>query len=68
MKSNTTKHPNLLSAMEFINNACALMVVVELSADELDADTIKYASNGIRYLSSRAYEELERVNNLEAIK
>ncbi|HBZ1464957.1 TPA: hypothetical protein MJG08_22290 [Klebsiella pneumoniae] len=68
MKTNTTSHPNLISAMEFTNNVCALLVAIELSAEQLDADTIKDASNGIRYLASRAYEELERVKNAEAGK
>lgn len=66
MKTTTTTHPNLISAMEFTNNVCALLVAIELSAEQLDADTIRDASNGIRYLASRAYEELERVKNLEA--
>ncbi|MFU8368924.1 hypothetical protein [Raoultella ornithinolytica] len=66
MKTTTTTHPNLISAMEFMNNVCALLMAIELSAEQLDADTIKDASNGIRYLASRAYEELERVMNLEA--
>ncbi len=61
-------HPNLISAMEYTNNVCALLVALELSAEQLDADTIKEASNGIRYLASRAYEELERVHNFEANK
>ena len=68
MKTNTTNHPNLISAMEYTNNVCALLVALELSAGQLDADTIKEASNGIRYLASRAYEELERVHNFEANK
>ncbi|GJK42097.1 MULTISPECIES: hypothetical protein [Klebsiella/Raoultella group] len=68
MKTNTTNHPNLISAMEYTNNVCALLVALELSAEQLDADTIKEASNGIRYLASRAYEELERVHNFEANK
>ncbi|VAM56472.1 Uncharacterised protein [Klebsiella pneumoniae] len=68
MKTNTTSYPNLISAMEFTNNVCALLVAIELSAEQLDADTIKDASNGIRYLDSRAYEELERVKNTEAGK
>ncbi|EMO6448674.1 hypothetical protein RNH54_004735 [Raoultella planticola] len=68
MKTNTTNHPNLISAMEYTNNVCALLVTLELSAEQLDADTIKEASNGIRYLASRAYEELERVHNFEANK
>ncbi|STT75337.1 Uncharacterised protein [Klebsiella pneumoniae] len=59
MKTNTTNHPNIISAMEFTNNVCALLVAIELSAEQLDADAIKDASNGIRYLASRAYEELE---------
>ncbi|HFP9449359.1 TPA: hypothetical protein ACHOZL_001200 [Raoultella ornithinolytica] len=63
MKTTTTNNPNLISAMEFTNNVCALLVAIELSADQLDADTIKDASNGIRYLASRAYEELEHVKN-----
>ena len=65
MKTNTTNNPNLISAMEYTNNVCALLVAIELSAEQLDADTIKDASNGIRYLASRAYEELERVKNFE---
>lgn len=68
MKTNTTNHPNLISAMEYTNNVCALLVAIELSAEQLDADTIKDASNGIRYLASRAYEELERVKNFEVSK
>lgn len=68
MKTNTTNHPNLISAMEYTNNVCALLVALELSAEQLDADTIKEASNGIRYLALRAYEELERVHNFEANK
>ncbi|EOV2036471.1 hypothetical protein ACOEPZ_004701 [Klebsiella pneumoniae] len=68
MKTNTTSRPNLISAMEFTNNVCALLVAIELSAEQLDADAIKDASNGIRYLASRAYEELERVKNTEAGK
>ncbi|EIW8482824.1 hypothetical protein DV729_17755 [Klebsiella pneumoniae] len=68
MKTNTTSHPNLISAMEFTNNVCALLVAIELSAEQLDADTIKDASNGIRYLASHAYEELEHVKNAEAGK
>ncbi|MCE9898116.1 hypothetical protein [Raoultella terrigena] len=68
MKTNTTNHPNLISAMEYTNNVCALLVALELSAEQLDADTIKEASNGIRYLASRAYEELEHVHNFEANK
>ncbi|HHS9742148.1 TPA: hypothetical protein ACTW90_004601 [Raoultella ornithinolytica] len=68
MKTNTTNHPNLISAMEYTNNVCALLVAIELSAKQLDADTIKDASNGIRYLASRAYEELERVKNFEVSK
>ena len=68
MKTNTTNHPNLISAMEYTNNVCAPLVALELSAEQLDADTIKEASNGIRYLASRAYEELERVHNFEANK
>ncbi|EEW40013.1 hypothetical protein HMPREF0484_3943 [Klebsiella pneumoniae subsp. rhinoscleromatis ATCC 13884] len=68
MKTNTTNHPNIISAMEFTNNVCALLVAIELSAEQLDADAIKDASNGIRYLASRAYEELERVKNTEAGK
>ncbi|SAQ10056.1 Uncharacterised protein [Raoultella planticola] len=68
MKTNTTNHPNLISAMEYTNNVCALLVALELSAEQLDADTIKEESNGIRYLASRAYEELERVHNFEANK
>ncbi|HBY9726511.1 Uncharacterised protein [Klebsiella pneumoniae] len=68
MKTNSTSHPNLISAMEFTNNVCALLVAIELSAEQLDADAIKDASNGIRYLASRAYEELERVKNTEAGK
>ena len=68
MKTNTTNHPNLISAMEYTNNVCALLVALELSAEQLDADTIKDASNGIRYLASRAYEELERVKNFEVSK
>ena len=63
MKTNTTNHPNIISAMEYTNNVCALLLAIELSADQLDADTIKDASNGIRYLASRAYEELEHVKN-----
>ncbi|VTT31692.1 Uncharacterised protein [Klebsiella pneumoniae] len=68
MKTNTTSYPNLISAMDFTNNVCALLVAIELSAEQLDADAIKDASNGIRYLASRAYEELERVKNTEAGK
>ena len=68
MKANTPRHPNLISAMEYTNNVCALLVALELSAEQLDADTIKEASNGIRYLASRAYEELERVKNFEVSK
>ncbi|EPG8341970.1 MULTISPECIES: hypothetical protein [Klebsiella] len=68
MKANTPRHPNLISAMEYTNNVCALLVALELSAEQLDADTIKDASNGIRYLASRAYEELERVKNFEVSK
>ena len=68
MKTNSTSHPNLISAMEFINNVCALLVAIELSAEQLDAGAIKDASNGIRFLASRAYEELERVKNTEAGK
>lgn len=68
MKTNTTSYPNLISAMDFTNNICALFVAIELSAERLDVDTIKDASNGIRYLASRAYEELERVKNTEAGK
>ena len=68
MKTNTTSRPNLISAMELTNNVCALLVAIETSAEQLDADTIKDASNGIRYLASRAYEELERVKNAEAGK
>ncbi|HFN0791475.1 Uncharacterised protein [Klebsiella variicola] len=68
MKTNTTSHPNLNSAMECINNVCALLVAIELSAEQLDADTIKDASNGILYLASRAYEELEHFKNAEAGK
>ncbi|HHT1368571.1 TPA: hypothetical protein ACTYDP_005271 [Klebsiella pneumoniae] len=68
MKTNTTSRPNLISAMEFTNNVCALLVAIETSAEQLDADTIKDTSNGIRYLASRAYEELERVKNAEAGK
>lgn len=68
MKTNTTSRPNLISAMEFTNNVCAPLVAIETSAEQLDADTIKDASNGIRYLASRAYEELERVKNAEAGK
>ena len=68
MKTNTTSYPKLISAMDFTNNICALFVAIELSAERLDADTIKDASNGIRYLASRAYEELERVKNTEAGK
>lgn len=64
----THNHPNLISAMEYTNNACALLVALELSAEQLDAGTIKDASNGIRYLASRAYEELERVKNFEVSK
>lgn len=64
----THNHPNLICAMEYTNNVCALLVALELSAEQLDADTIKDASNGIRYLASRAYEELERVKNAEAGK
>lgn len=41
MKTNTTSYPNLISAMEFTNNVCALLVAIELSAEQLDADTIK---------------------------
>ncbi|WP_211843391.1 hypothetical protein [Raoultella ornithinolytica] len=63
MKTNTTNHPNIISAMEYTNNVCALLLAIELSADQLDAETIKDASNGIRYLASRAYEELEHVKN-----
>ncbi|HDH0769166.1 hypothetical protein AB0175_03355 [Klebsiella pneumoniae] len=68
MKTNTTSYPNLISAMDFTNNVCALLVAIELSAEKLDAGAIKDASNGIRYLASRAYEELERVKNTEAGK
>ncbi|MEW9211856.1 hypothetical protein [Klebsiella quasipneumoniae] len=68
MKTNTTNHPNIISAMEFTNNVCALLVAIELSAEQLDVDTIKDASNGIRYLTSRAYEELEHFKNAEAGK
>ncbi|HBQ0246926.1 TPA: hypothetical protein MNT87_005381 [Klebsiella pneumoniae] len=68
MKTNSTSHPNLISAMEFTNNVCALLVAIELSAEQLDAGAIKDASNGIRFLASRAYEELERVKNTEAGK
>ncbi|HBY5371454.1 TPA: hypothetical protein MIX49_25295 [Klebsiella pneumoniae] len=68
MKTNTTSHPNLISTMEFTNNVCALLVAIELSAEQLDAGAIKDASNGIRFLASRAYEELERVKNTEAGK
>ena len=68
MKANPPRHPNLISAMEYTNNVCALLVALELSAEQLDADTIKDASNGIRYLASRAYEELERVKNFEVSK
>lgn len=64
MKTNTTNHPNIISAMEFTNNVCALLVAIELSAEQLDTDTIKDASNGIRYLASRAYEELEHLKNV----
>lgn len=68
MKTNTTNHPNIISAMEFTNNVCALLVAIELSAEQLDVDTIKDASNGIRYLASRTYEELEHFKNAEAGK
>ncbi|SVU61126.1 Uncharacterised protein [Klebsiella pneumoniae] len=68
MKTNSTSHPNLISAMELTNNVCALLVAIELSAEQLDAGAIKDASNGIRFLASRAYEELERVKNTEAGK
>ncbi|MEX0519541.1 hypothetical protein AB3X26_23565 [Raoultella planticola] len=68
MKPSATNHPNLIGAMEFTNNVCSLLIELELSVDQLDADTIKEASNGIRYLASRAYEELERVHNFEANK
>ena len=68
MKTNTASYPNLISAMVFTNNVCAPLVAIELSAEQLDADAIKDASNGIRYLASRAYEELERVKNTEAGK
>ncbi|MGN8270441.1 hypothetical protein ACFYK0_13125 [Klebsiella pneumoniae] len=68
MKTSAATHPNLISAMEFTNNVCALLVAIELSAEQLDAGAIKDASNGIRFLASRAYEELERVKNTEAGK
>lgn len=68
MKSSATNHPNLISAMEYTNNVCALLVAIELSAEQLDAETIKDATNGIRYLASRAYEELECVKNSEVSK
>lgn len=48
MKTNTASYPNLISAMDFTNNVCALLVAIELSAEQLDADAIKDASNGIR--------------------
>lgn len=35
MKTNTTNHPNLISAMEYTNNVCALLVALELSAEQL---------------------------------
>ena len=54
--------------MEFTNNVCALLVAIELSAEQLGVDTIKDAANGIRYLASRAYEELEHFKNAEAGK
>ncbi|HBX6083928.1 hypothetical protein ACLZRP_05695 [Klebsiella pneumoniae] len=68
MKTNTTNHPNLNIAMEYTNNVCALLVAIELSTEQLDADTMKDAAKGIRYLASRAYEELEHFKNAEAGK
>ncbi|HFI5586091.1 TPA: hypothetical protein ACGQTX_004688 [Raoultella ornithinolytica] len=68
MKNSVVNHSNLISAMEFTNNVCALLVAIELSAEKLDTDTIKDASNGVRYLASRAYEELEHLKNVGAEK
>lgn len=61
-------HPNLTIAMDFINNACSLLIAIECAAEQMDSDAIKDASNGVRYLASRAYEELEHMNSYEAKK